>query len=166
MIKAYQNDSFLQIAFVGPDLPISTNQLRQSATVKTKSGKVVVRMIDTPEHVAWKASAALALSTGVANRIIRALPGLFLVDVYLYLYGRFSTSSDLTNRDKCVMDAMTNAGLIRGDSTKHLTEAHFYCVEKQYNGFMAPAVVFRFWPLTEHFWQQPALIFGGTVILE
>lgn len=165
MIKAYQNDSFLQIAFVGPDLPISTNKLRQSAKVKTKNG-IVIRMIDTPEHVAWKGSAALALSTGVANGIIRALPGLFLVDVYLYLYGRFSTSSDLTNRDKCVMDAMTNAGIIRGDSTKNFTEAHFYYVEKQHNGFMAPAVVFRFWPLNEHVWQQPTGIFGGTVILE
>ena len=165
MIKAYQNDHFLQIAFVGPDLPISTNQLRQSAKVKTKNG-IVFRMIDSPAHVKWKQSASIALNQGLSSKIIKPLPGLFSVDVYLYHYGRFSTSSDLTNRDKCVMDALTDAGIIKGDSTKSFVEAHFYYVEASHNGFMAPAVAFRLWPLVEHEWRQPSGIFGGTVILE
>lgn len=165
MIKALQNDRYLQIAFVGPDLPISTNKLRQSATVRTRNG-VVVRMIDSPEHVKWKKSAGIALNQGLSNGIIKPLPGIFLVDVYLYHYGRFSTSSDLTNRDKCVMDALTEAKIIKGDSTKHFTEAHFYFIKPEHNGFMAPAVAFQLWPLAEHVWQQPSGIFGGTVILE
>lgn len=165
MIKAYQNNHFLQLAFVGPDLPVSTNQLRQSATVKTRNG-VVVRMIDSPAHVKWKKSASIALNQGLKNGIIKPLPGKFMVDVHLYHYGRFSTSSDLTNRDKCVMDALTEAGIIKGDSTKHFLEAHFYYVEASHNGFMAPAVAFRLWPLDTHDWQQPPGIFGGTVILE
>lgn len=165
MIKVYQNDSFLQISFVGRDLPISTNQLRQSATVKTRNGPVI-RMIDSPAHVKWKQSASIALNQGLKNGIIKPIPGLYLVDVYLYHYGRFSTSSDLTNRDKCVMDALTEARIIKGDSTKHFTEAHFYYVKAGHNGFMAPAVVFRLWPLKEHIWQQPIGIFGGQVILE
>lgn len=165
MIKALQNDRYLQIAFVGPDLPISTNHLRIPGVVKTKDGPKA-RLIDSPEYVKWKQSASIALNQGLSNGVIKPLPGLFLVDVYLYHYGRFSTSSDLTNRDKCVMDALTEAKIIKGDSTKNFLEAHLYYIESKHNGFMAPAVAFRLWPLVDHVWQQPSGIFGGTVILE
>lgn len=124
------------IVFAGEHMPPTTNNLRQPG--RGKGGKA--RIVSTDSYRTWSTLVSSKLNEQANLGVIRRIePGMkYRARFALGLWGRFSTSADMMNREKAAIDVMVKAAILPDDSVKLFRHSEFFVIEEKDNPFGEP----------------------------
>lgn len=124
------------IIFAGEHMPPTTNNLRQPG--RGRGGKA--RIVSTDSYRTWSALVSSKLNEQANLGVIKRVEDgqKYRARFALGLWGRFSTSADMMNREKAAIDVMVKAAILPDDSVKLFRHSEFFVIEQKDNPFGEP----------------------------
>lgn len=124
------------IVFAGEHMPPTTNNLRQPG--RGRGGKA--RIVSTDSYRTWSALVSSKLNEQANLGVIKRVGDgqKYRARFALGLWGRFSTSADMMNREKAAIDVMVKAAILPDDSVRLFRHSEFFVIEQKDNPFGEP----------------------------
>lgn len=146
------------LVFSGLHMPPTTNNLRQPARVRGAA-----RLISTPGYRDWKLMANRWLALGASRNIIPVIAARYALSFLIGMHGKdLTTSADMANREKAVVDVMVSSHILPQDSMKFIVGEEFAPINAFYNPFGFAFVMVSYWEQDEGSGNRFAAELSGT----